>query len=296
MKFLTMLLSVAVFAGLCYGIYTIVTGSGQGASSPSRTATVSTAGLSDEAIVVKDTSAPASSSLSSSSSDAQEASASSSSNQEEGFPIGVIAECNGALLHSPIRPADLEGVLFHQASYHTALPMTSQLPEADVAAMEENPDYAIAEEQPTGDEWINARALHLWRDDTPTDMDTSIDVGAEAGTTVYAPVSGTVVLVCTYNLYDVVEDYELHIQPDGRPDLDVVLIHISDLEVKQGDKVAGGVTPVAHVRDLAAADITDIQLASYSKERHGNHTHVQVNNANDPEYRETRLKDATKVE
>ena len=57
----------------------------------------------------------------------------------------------------------------------------------------------------------------------------------------------------------------------------------------------GGVTPIALVRDLAAEDITDIQLAFYSHAGHGNHTHVQVNNADMENYRETRLEGAYEV-
>ena len=210
----------------------------------------------------------------------------------DGIPTPLIARYEDVLVHSPIHTSELEGIIFHQASFETALVMSTELSAADVEAMEIDPDYEIAEDQPEGDEWLKAKALHLWREDTPTDMDTSIDVGAEAGTTVYAPVTGTVVLVKTYDLYDTCEDFEVHIQPTGRPDLDVVEIHIQDVVVKAGDKVIGGETPIASVRDLAAEDITDIQLAYYTREGHGNHTHVQINDANYPEYRETRLKDA----
>lgn len=216
-------------------------------------------------------------------------------NTHDGIPTPLIAQYDDVLLHSPIHASKLEGILFHQASFETALPLSTQLPDADPEAMLENPDYEIADEQPEGDEWLVAKALHLWREDTPTAMDTSIDVGAEAGTEVYAPVTGTVVLVTTYSLYDTCEDYEIHIQPDGRSDLDVVEIHIQDVLVKAGERVTGGQTPIAKVRDLAAEDITDIQIGFYTKEGHGNHTHVQVNNADYPEYRETRLKGAYKV-
>lgn len=212
------------------------------------------------------------------------------------LPTPLVAEFEDVLIHTPVAPAELEGILFHQASFETAYVLSTQLPEANVEKMEENPDYKIAKEQPTGDEYLDAQALHLWREGADTAMDTSIDVGAEAGTQVYAPITGTVVLVNEYELYETFTDYEIHIQPDGRPNLDVVVIHISDVEVKAGDKVIGGVTPLARVRDIASEDITDIQLAYYTKEGHGNHTHVQVNNADYPEYRETRLKGAYKVE
>ena len=227
--------------------------------------------------------------------EAEKAAASEEAAAKAGLPTPLIAEYDGVLIHTPIKASDLEGVLFHQAATEYGLVLSTQLPEADPEKMLIDPDYEIAEEQPTGDEWLNAKALHLWRTDTATDMDTSIDVGAESGTQVYAPVTGTVVLVGTYKLYETIEDYEIHIQPEGRPDLDVVEIHIKDVQVKAGDKVIGGETPLAKVRDLASEDITDIQLAFYSKEGHGNHTHVQVNNANADKYRETRLKDAIEV-
>ena len=227
--------------------------------------------------------------------EAEAAAAAAEAEAKAGIPTPLIAEYDGVLIHTPIKAKDLEGILFHQAATEYGLVLSTQLPDADPETMLTNPDYEIAEEQPTGDEWLNAKALHLWRTDTAAEMDTSIDVGAEAGTQVYAPVTGTVVLVATYKLYESIDDYDIHIQPDGRPDLDVVEIHVQDVQVKAGDRVIGGETPLAKVRDLAAENITDIQLAFYSKEGHGNHTHVQVNNANADKYRETRLKDAIEV-
>ena len=228
--------------------------------------------------------------------EAAAAAAEAEAEAKAGLPTPLIAEYDGLMIHTPIKASDLEGILFHQAATEYGLVLSTQLPDADPETMLTNPDYEIAENQPTGDEWLNAKALHLWRTDAVTDMDTSIDVGAEAGTQVYAPVTGTVVLVEIYELYETIDDYNIHIQPDGRPDLDVVEIHVQDVQVKAGDKVVGGETPLAKVRDLAAEDITDIQLAFYSKEGHGNHTHVQVNNANADKYRETRLKDAIELE
>ena len=184
----------------------------------------------------------------------------------------------------------LAALQHHDGFWHQLLDRNDTYLETSATAI-----YAYCMAHAVNRGWLNAKALHLWRTDATTDMDTSIDVGAESGTQVYAPVTGTVVLVGTYKLYETIEDYEIHIQPEGRPDLDVVEIHIKDVQVKAGDKVIGGETPLAKVRDLASEDITDIQLAFYSKEGHGNHTHVQVNNANADKYREMRLKDAIEV-
>lgn len=41
--------------------------------------------------------------------------------------------------------------------------------------------------------------------------------GSPLGATVYAPVTGEVVLVKQYKLYDEIDDYRIHIQPEGQP-------------------------------------------------------------------------------
>ncbi|MBQ9043165.1 MAG: hypothetical protein IJ111_10190 [Eggerthellaceae bacterium] len=206
----------------------------------------------------------------------------------------LIAQCSDVDLRSPIAPADLTGVLFHQASYKYGLVMTTQLPDADMERIAATREPRVNHDQMDG-EWLDAEAMHLWRVTDATEMDTSIDVGAQAGTTVRSPVTGTVVLVKDYLLYDQVPDIEIHIQPEGRPDLDVVLIHTADPLVKAGDKVEAGVTEISHVRDIAK-DLTDVQLAFYTPEGDpGNHTHVQVNNADYEGYRANKLAVAVTV-
>ena len=206
----------------------------------------------------------------------------------------LIAQCSGVDLRSPIAPADLTGVLFHQASLAYGLTMTTELPEADTEKVESSGESRVNREQVEGD-WLDAEAMHLWRIADSTDMDTSIDVGAASGTIVRSPVTGTVVLVKDYDLYGEVPDIEIHIQPTGRPDLDVVIIHTQDPLVKAGDKVEAGVTEISHVRDIAK-DLEDVQLAFYTPEDDpGNHAHVQVNDAEYKDYRKDKLDGAITV-
>ena len=208
----------------------------------------------------------------------------------------IIAQCNGIDLHSPITMADLTGILFHQSETPWALIMSTDLPEADYDRVTEDRTMRINhEQQGSAGAWADTEALHLWRDDAEMDMDTAVDVGALAGTTVVAPVSGTVILIRNYTLEDDIDDIEIHIQPDGRPDLDVVLIHTVDSLVKAGDRVEAGITPISHVRDIEK-DLADVQLGFYTPEGvGGNHTHVQVNDVNYENYRESRLSGAIKV-
>ena len=205
----------------------------------------------------------------------------------------IVAQCAGIDIRSAVVLPDVTGIVFHQASYDYALPLETKLPEADYNTAADTRTIRVNREQdakPT--DWADADALHLWRTTDATAMDTSIDMGAAAGTEVRAPVSGTVVLVRDYRLYDEMPDIEVHIQPEGRADLDCVLIHLTDACVQAGDKVEAGVTPIAKVRDIEAV-LVDVQLGFFTPEgTGGNHTHIQVNNADFPGYREKKLEGA----
>ena len=208
----------------------------------------------------------------------------------------LVARYGDLDLHSPIRLVDLTGVLFHQASYEYAFVLETEIPEADYETVVENGGMRINRDQDAADgAWADIEALHLWRTADDTELDTSIDVGARAGTTVVSPVDGTVVLVKDYLLYNELPDIEIHIQPEGHPELDVVLIHTTDPVVKAGDRVEAGVTPLSHVRNIDDA-LTDVQLGFFTPEGvGGNHTHLQVNDVAYPGYRERKLEGAIKV-
>ena len=209
-------------------------------------------------------------------------------------PNRQIAAYEKVKIYSPIAQEDLTGVLFHQASYNTALVMTTKLPEANPEKVSIDHPVRVNHKQTEG-EWVDADALHLYRVQDATQMDTSIDVGAKAGTTVYAPVTGTVVKVTKYDLYGYVPDVKIQIQPEGHPELDVVVLHQSDPQVEPGDKVKGGATPISSVRDIAK-DLTDVQLGFFTAaDDPGNHSHVEVNDASSKEYQERALKGAYKV-
>ncbi|MCR5582542.1 MAG: M23 family metallopeptidase [Eggerthellaceae bacterium] len=197
-------------------------------------------------------------------------------------------------IYCPIRTADLTAVIFHQASYAYALQMYTELPKAD-GETAYNEHYLRVNHAQNSGTWVDADTVHAWRTSASTNIDTSIDAGALAGTPVYAPVTGTVVLVTEYQLFEQLTDIEIHIQPEGHPELDVVVIHTTDPLVKAGDKVVAGTTQISSVRDISS--ISGVQLSEYTSEDDpGNHAHVQINDANYEGYRETKLQGAITVE
>lgn len=207
---------------------------------------------------------------------------------EDYLPTPYIASCDGVMLHSAVRADQLTEVLIHNASYSYALPLETELVEAtntDVIAQYGTGRDANA--QPTGDAWLTGEFIRCFRSTNEGPKLSAIDCGGPVGATVYAPVSGTVVKVQEYSLYnnESYPDIQIHIQPQGRPDLDVVLIHLTDASCAVGDVVEGGVTPIAAVRDVYAYIGDQMQLKDYTAVGdNGNHTHIQVNNANSKDY------------
>lgn len=185
------------------------------------------------------------------------------------------AEVQSIDLHLPIDPSAITALAFHQASGDRAQSMTALVPDVpDSAAIDpEALASQMAGAADSGDIWGGV-CLRLWRSGRGGEPDTAADIGAEPGTSVYAPVTGTVVQVRPYLLYEKHDDIEIHIRPDGADDLDVVLIHVTDASVEAGDRVIGGVTRIAAIRQMSG--VIELQLAGYTGDG-GDHVHMQVN-------------------
>ncbi len=210
------------------------------------------------------------------------------SSGEDALPTPIMASCDGVDLHSAVSMQSLTEILIHNASYTYAKALTTKLKEAtnaDIIAA--HGTGRVASEQPTGDNWMTGEFIRCYRSESAGPKLSAIDCGGAVGTTVYAPVTGTVVKVKKYNLYDNSDypDYQVHIQPKGRSDLDVVLIHLTNVKVKKGDHVDGGQTPIAKIRDVYAYIGNSMQLRNYTaKGDNGNHTHIQVNDVTNKKY------------
>ena len=96
-------------------------------------------------------------------------------------------------------------------------------------------------------------ALRLTPPDTPsarttvmdsrgrgTDRQGAADVAVEPAASILAPISGWVARAGNYTLYCRYRDGFVVINPDGRPDLEVKLLHVQGVAVKAGDRVEVG--------------------------------------------------------
>lgn len=206
-------------------------------------------------------------------------------------PTPLFASYRTVQLRLPVSVAALTEVGFHQAAYTYALHLNTPLPTAPTDASKKakstGRDKSKQETGPAAT--LNGSVLRMWRS-RPGKPDSAADVGADAGQTVFSPVSGTVVKVKRYSLYGKYPDYEIHIQPTNHPELDLVMIHVDNVSAKPGDKVTAGVTRLAVVRHLSQH--VRHQLGDYTKNG-GDHVHIQLNNARDPRYKG--LKDAITV-
>jgi len=198
-------------------------------------------------------------------------------------PTPMFASHGSLQLRLPISVADLTEVGFHQAAYDYALPLSTTCSDAEnKAAKRDQSTHRDKSKQASGaDATLGGSVVRMWRD-RPGKPDTAVDVGAVPGTTILAPVSGTIVLVKPYLLYGKYDDFRVHIRPDGHPKLDVVMIHIEGPMVKAGDRVEAGITKIGGVRKLS--DKERLQLGDYTKDE-GDHVHLQLNDATDPDYK-----------
>ena len=195
----------------------------------------------------------------------------------------IFASYKSVKLHLPVAVKKLTEIGFHQAANAYALHLKTPMKNANLALAAKNRSTGRDRSaQPSGPRAVlTGLVIRMWRD-RPGPPDTAADVGALAGTTVVAPVTGTVVNIRPYLLYGKYRDYELHIHPDGTSGLDVVMIHLTSLCCTAGEHVDAGLTPLAKIRKFS--DKFHDQLADYTKSP-GDHVHIEVNNSNYPGYK-----------
>jgi murein DD-endopeptidase MepM/ murein hydrolase activator NlpD len=86
---------------------------------------------------------------------------------------------------------------------------------------------------------------------------------------VFAPVSGVVTRVRRYRLYGRHIDISVEIRPDADHGVRVSMIHLDDRQVREGDRVTQGVSPIGVPRTFPFGDQTDLYIP-------GGHPHVHL--------------------
>ncbi len=112
-------------------------------------------------------------------------------------------------------------------------------------------------------------------DDSAPGSDTaSVDVGAPAGTSVYAPVSGTIVSVRPYTLNGQQWGSVIQIRPQGAPATNVVMTNVSKSgHIDVGTSVTASTTLLGTVIDLSKVLQQDV--ARFTSDA-GNHVAIQL--------------------
>ncbi len=178
-------------------------------------------------------------------------------------PDAVLAEAAGVAISTPIRPTNLTGLGYHPEGENLVkmaprgenLSATAFLGLLSTGETPENIHYYVMDAAGRGGPQTGA-----------------VDVGATTGTTVYAPVSGTVTAIRPDPMVQGANVIE--IKPDADPDVRVLVALVrSDGEAGVNDYVTAGKTELGTVAD--SAEVLDPQLSSYTTDA-GNHVTISV--------------------
>ena len=160
---------------------------------------------------------------------------------ERGWRPPALAGAVGLEVFLPGRR--IEGVGFHESLFSTAAAMTSR-----------SDSFFVMSSRGRG-----------------TPATSAADVVMRSGAKVMAPVSGKVVSVTPYRLYCGSEnDVRILIKPRGRPDIRVMVLHVTDVRVHAGQRVAFAYTVLGTPRSFTSfPDQVDRYVP-------GGHPHVHV--------------------
>lgn len=177
-------------------------------------------------------------------------------------PDAVLAEAGGIDISTPIRPTSLTGIGYH--------PEGETLAEMSPRGrnLSANPLLGLFVAGSTP-ETIQYHVMD--RAERPGPMTGALDVGAEAGSTVYSPVSGVITSIRPDPMVESANVVE--IKPQNNPNARVSVSLVQDISSDTGvaTPVTAGMTELGAVADSAA--VLDPQLSSYTDDA-GNHVTV----------------------
>ncbi|TCJ16039.1 hypothetical protein E0L93_11180 [Rubrobacter taiwanensis] len=179
-------------------------------------------------------------------------------------PDTVIAGVDGVEISIPVRPANLTGLGYHPDGEHLLElePRGKDLSASPLARI------FFGGSTPEGIGYYIMEAAGR-----PGPATGALDVGAEAGTPVYSPVTGTVTAIRPDPV--IPEAFVIEIKPADRPDLRVMISGVRELNSPEGGvdaPVTAGMTELGAVAD--STEVLKPQLASYVSSGSGNHVTI----------------------
>jgi Ca2+-binding RTX toxin-like protein len=150
-----------------------------------------------------------------------------------GCAASPFGEAGGVVLFRPSR--SLVGIGFHESLFATALPIRPH------GALQRNANPARF--APPG-EIDGTPYVVMASRGRSAPATTSADVVVASASAVLSPVTGTVALVRRYLLYCQAWDWQVVIRPDQNPELQLMVLHTTDIRVRPGDRVVAGITQV----------------------------------------------------
>jgi hypothetical protein len=176
----------------------------------------------------------------------------------------------GLVLDVPVRQARITAIVYHGVGSANVIPLDPIGRQRNANFFERLGSALVGTSERGGPSY--------YVDDAAQGSDTgSVDVGAAAGTGVYAPVDGTVVSIRPYVIDGVAWGSVVQIQPTNAP---ATIVTLTNVELGRGVDVG---TPVTHahtrigvVKDLSKA--LDQTVSKFTSDS-GNHVHIEVSPA-----------------
>jgi murein DD-endopeptidase MepM/ murein hydrolase activator NlpD len=157
--------------------------------------------------------------------------------------------------------ADVRCVCYHEASYRDAMALQP------MGRMRRN--YNITKFSPDGPRTDGPDYVIMSSRGRGTPATSAVDLVMPRRSQVLAPVTGVVTKVRRYRLYGSHVDIAVEIRPDSDHGVRVSMIHLDERQVREGDRVEQGLSPIGVPRAFPFGDQTDLYIT-------GGHPHVHV--------------------
>jgi hypothetical protein len=179
-------------------------------------------------------------------------------------PDTVLAEAAGVQISTPIRPESIAGLGYHPEGES----LVEMMPRGK--NLSANPLVSLFADGGTPEK------IHYYMMDAAgrTGPQTgALDVGAAAGTTVYAPVNGMVTAIRPDPMVEGANVVEIKPDDNGNVRVTVSLVQSGEDSAGVTSRVTAGMTELGTVAD--SAQILDPQLSAYTSDA-GNHVTISV--------------------